>query len=127
MQTLLICLLIATILPYLSKVPLAIAMAKLGGYDNNHPREQQSKLTGLGARALAAHQNSFESLLVFGVSCLVAISTNSVNDIAALLALVHVGARVAYHVLYLMNYGTLRSLSWFVAIGSSIGIFAQAL
>ncbi len=45
--------------------PVAFAMNKLDGYDNKHPREQQSKLTGFGARALAAHQNCFESLPAF--------------------------------------------------------------
>ncbi|MBB1383198.1 MAPEG family protein, partial [Shewanella sp. SR41-2] len=34
MQTILICLLIAMLLPYAAKVPLAMAMAKLGRYDN---------------------------------------------------------------------------------------------
>lgn len=125
MTILLICLFIAMMLPYLAKVPVAIAMAKLGGYDNAHPRAQQAKLTGFGARAIAGHQNAFESLLVFGIAVLTAIVTNNVTDLVAILAIVHVVARVVYHALYLLNYGTLRSLSWFVAIGASIGIFVQ--
>ncbi|QIR15368.1 MAPEG family protein [Shewanella aestuarii] len=127
MNTLLICLLIAILLPYLAKAPVAFAMAKLGGYDNAHPREQQAKLTGFGARALAGHQNAFESLLVFGLCVVSVIAANSVNDTAIMLAIIHVVARVIYHVFYLINYSTLRSLSWFVAIGASIGIFVQAL
>lgn len=126
MNTLLICLLIAILLPYLAKAPVAFAMAKLGGYDNAHPREQQAKLTGFGARALAGHHNAFESLLVFGLCVVSVIATNSVNDTAIMLAIIHVVARVIYHVFYLINYSTLRSLSWFVAIGASIGIFVQA-
>lgn len=125
MTILLICLFIAMMLPYLAKVPVAMAMAKLGGYDNAHPRAQQAKLTGFGARAIAGHQNAFESLLVFGIAVLTAIVTNNVTDLVAILAIVHVVARVVYHALYLLNYGTLRSLSWFVAIGASIGIFVQ--
>lgn len=125
MTILLICLFIAMMLPYLAKVPVAMAMAKLGGYDNAHPRAQQAKLTGFGARAVAGHQNAFESLLVFGIAVLTAIVTNNVTDVVAILAIVHVVARVVYHALYLLNYGTLRSLSWFVAIGASIGIFVQ--
>lgn len=125
MTILLICLFIAMMLPYLAKVPVAMAMAKLGGYDNAHPRAQQAKLTGFGARAIAGHQNAFESLLVFGIAVLTAIVTNNVTDLVAILAIVHVVARVIYHALYLLNYGTLRSLSWFVAIGASIGIFVQ--
>ncbi|GGQ25277.1 MAPEG family protein [Shewanella litoralis] len=126
MQTILICLLIAMLLPYAAKVPVAMAMAKLGRYDNNHPRAQQAQLTGFGARAVAGHQNAFESLIVFGVAVLTALVTNNVTDVVAILAIVHVVARVVYHAMYLLNYGTLRSLSWFVAIGASITIFCQA-
>ena len=61
MQTILICLLIAMLLPYIAKVPVAMAMTKLGRYDNNHPRAQQAQLTGVGARVVAGHQNVFES------------------------------------------------------------------
>ena len=126
MTTLLICLFIAMLLPYLAKGPVAVAMAKAGGYDNAHPRDQQSKLTGFGARAVAGHQNAFESLLIFGLAVVTVIATNSVNETAVIFAIVHVVARIAYQVLYLIDKGTLRSLSWFVAIISSFTIFCQA-
>ncbi|ABZ77996.1 conserved hypothetical protein [Shewanella halifaxensis HAW-EB4] len=127
MTTLLICLLITMLLPYAAKGPVAVAMAKLGGYDNSHPRDQQAKLTGFGARAVAAHQNAFESLLIFGVSVLAVIATDKINGIAETAAIVHVIARVAYQLLYLMDKGTLRSLSWFVAIIASFTVFWQAV
>ncbi|QQX79360.1 MAPEG family protein [Shewanella sp. KX20019] len=126
MTTLLICLLIAMLLPYVAKGPVAVAMAKLGGYDNSHPREQQSKLTGFGARAVAGHQNAFESLLIFGLAVLVVLATGKVNMVAETAAIVHVAARVAYQVLYLKDMGSLRSLSWFVAIIASFTVFCQA-
>ncbi|MCL1052036.1 MAPEG family protein [Shewanella abyssi] len=126
MTTLLTCLLIAMLLPYVAKGPVAVAMAKLGGYDNSHPREQQSRLTGFGARAVAGHQNAFESLLIFGLAVLVVLATGKVNMVAETAAIVHVAARVAYQVLYLKNMGSLRSLSWFVAIIASFTVFCQA-
>ena len=126
MTTLLICLLIAMLLPYLAKGPVAVAMAKLGGYDNSHPREQQSKLTGFGARAVAGHQNAFESLLIFGIAALTVMATNNVNAVVEIAAMVHVAARVAYQILYLKDKGTLRSVSWFIAIIASFTIFCQA-
>ncbi|MGX9460787.1 MAPEG family protein [Shewanella sp. A14] len=126
MQTILICLFIAMLLPYAAKMPVAMAITKLGRYDNNHPRAQQAQLTGFGARALAGHQNAFESLIIFGIAVLTALITNNVTDVVALLAIVHVVARVVYHAMYLLDYGTMRSLSWFVAIGASVGIFFQA-
>ncbi|MCC4832289.1 MAPEG family protein [Shewanella sp. 10N.7] len=126
MQTLLICLFIAILLPYLAKGPVAVAMAKLGGYDNAHPRSQQAQLTGVGARALAGHQNAFESLIVFGISCLVVLATDNVTPLVSTLAIVHVTARVSYHLLYLKGIATMRSLAWFVGIFSAFGIFFQA-
>lgn len=126
MTTLLTCLLIAMLLPYLAKGPVAIAMAKLGGYDNSHPREQQSKLTGYGARAVAGHQNAFESLLIFGIAALTVMATNNVNMVVEVAAIVHVAARVAYQILYLKDKGTLRSVSWFIAIIASFTVFCQA-
>jgi len=114
------------LLPYLAKIPVAAAMAKRGGYDNNHPREQQSKLTGLGARALAGHQNAFESLLIFGLASLAVLATGKVNEVVEVAAIVHVLARVAYQILYLMDKGTLRSLSWFVAMIASFTVLSQA-
>jgi uncharacterized MAPEG superfamily protein len=127
MTTLIWCLFIATLLPFLAKVPVAYAMNKLGGYNNNHPREQQSKLTGFGARALAAHQNAFESLIIFAPAVLLAIATHHTGDNIALLAIVHVVARLAYNVLYLMNIDKLRSLVWFVATISSFSIIFKCI
>lgn len=127
MNTLIYCLIAAALLPYLAKIPVAIAMNKLGGYDNNHPREQQAKLQGFGARALAAHQNAFESLIVFSAAILLAIATNTVNESVQLFAILHIGFRVVYHILYLVNIGVMRSICWAVAIGSSFFIMGQCI
>lgn len=113
MTTLLLCLLIMLLLPYAAKAPLGYAMTKLGHYDNHQPREQQAKLTGFGARALAAHQNSFEALSVFSAVVLAAIVTHHTDFLVQVLAVVYVLTRLAYHVFYLMDLATLRSLSWF--------------
>ncbi|WP_372872991.1 MAPEG family protein [Shewanella sp.] len=126
MTTLLVCLLIAMLLPYLAKGPVAMAMAKMGGYDNHHPRSQQAKLEGFGARALAAHQNAFESLLIFGLAVLAALATDNGNDIAGMAAVVHIIARVGYHLAYLYDFDKLRSSLWFVAIIASFTVLAQA-
>lgn len=127
MTTLIWCLFIATLLPYIAKGPVAYAMNKLGGYNNNHPREQQSKLTGFGARALAAHQNAFESLIIFAPAVLLAIATQHTGEKIVLLSIVHVCARVLYNLLYLMNIDKLRSLVWFVATICSFGIIWQCI
>ena len=112
---LLVCLLLAVILAYLSKAPVMMAMNQQGGYDNHHPRAQQSQLTGFGVRAVAGHQNSFEALIVFSIAVFATIVTNDVTMTIKTLATVHLIARVIYHVLYLINWSTMRSLVWFIA------------
>jgi len=122
MNTLIILLFIAALLPYLTKVPVAIAMNKLGGYDNCNPREQQSRLKGFGARALAAHQNAFESLIIFGSAIVAALATGSTSDLIVNLALIHVIARIIYSIMYYIDKNVLRSLSWAVATTCSFAI-----
>lgn len=116
MTVLIVCLMIAAFLPYLAKVPMMKAMSALGRYDNDHPRAQQAQLTGYGARALAGHQNAFESLAVFAPAVLVAIAVGQPSALVQGLAVAHVSLRVIYHVLYLANYSSARSLVWVAAI-----------
>ncbi|HHF7348431.1 TPA: MAPEG family protein [Legionella feeleii] len=81
MLTLTLCLFIACLLPYLAKIPVVIMMKRQpGGYDNKQPRAQQAALTGIGARAVAAHQNSFESLIIFSTAALTAIATHNTSS-----------------------------------------------
>lgn len=127
MNTLLICLYIACLLPYLSKLPLAYAMSQLGGYDNTHPRAQQSALKGFGQRALAAHQNSFEALIIFGLAILVVICTGHVSIWAKYYAIGFIIFRIAYHTLYLANFSTTRSIVWFCGIYCSFALMGLPL
>ncbi|ALO34142.1 hypothetical protein CMT41_04900 [Colwellia sp. MT41] len=127
MTILIICLFLALFLPLLAKIPVAFAMAKLGGYNNNHPREQQSKLTGFGARALAAHQNAFESVILFSPALLLALATNNSQPTILVLAVVHIIARVLYNLFYLLNIGLLRSIVWAIATLCSFAIIFQCI
>ena len=127
MNTIIICAFIAALLPYLAKVPLAIAMNKESKYDNNNPRAQQARLTGFGARTLAAHQNSFESLIIFGVAVATVLATNTVNETVQMLAIIHVIARVIFCIMYYIDQDKLRSLSWTVATVCSFAMIWQAM
>jgi uncharacterized MAPEG superfamily protein len=128
MQTLIICLFIAALLPLLAKAPLAVSMHRnKGGYDNKHPRDQQARLTGFGARALAAHQNAFEALLMFAVAAITALATNNVTPEVEMAAMVFVVARVLYNICYLVNQDILRSITWLVGIVSSFYILYQCV
>ena len=123
MTTPLICLFLAMLLPYVARVPVAIGMGKAqGGYDNNTPRLQQLKLEGLPQRALGAHKNSFEALLIFASALFIAsqgeVDATRLNQ----LCMVFVGARVAYILTYLADMAIGRSVFWFVGFGVSLWI-----
>ena len=127
MTLLISCLFIALLLPLLAKGPVAYAMAKLGKYNNLHPREQQSQLTGFGARALAAHQNAFESVILFAPAVILAIATNNDQAIILILAVTHIIARVLYNIFYLLNISLLRSVVWGIATVCSFTIVFQCM
>jgi uncharacterized MAPEG superfamily protein len=127
MTILISCLFLALLLPLLAKGPVVYAMAKLGGYDNNHPRNQQSKLTGFGARALAAHQNAFESLILFAPAIILALVTDNTQQSIIILAVTHVISRVLYNILYLLDLDLLRSIVWAIATLCSFAIVFQCI
>lgn len=127
MTTLIICLFLALLLPLLAKGPVAYAMAKLGGYNNHHPRNQQSKLTGFGARALAAHQNAFESVIIFAPAVLLALITNNTDQVVISLAVTHIISRVLYNIFYLLKKSLLRSIVWAIATLCSFSIIFQCI
>lgn len=128
MNTLIICLLIAVLLPYLVKVPVGYAMQKAkGGYNNNYPREQQANLQGFGARAVGAHQNCFESLAVFSTAALTALVTHHLSHTIQMLAMAYVAARVVYIFMYLMNLANLRSTIWFISYVCCVAMLVMCI
>ncbi|KTC85218.1 MAPEG family protein [Legionella brunensis] len=123
MYTLILCLFIACLFPYLSKIPVVVAMRKEpGGHDNNHPRIQQATLSGFGARAVAAHQNSFESLIIFSAAILTALVTHNITHTIQGLAIFYLLSRCVYHLLYLLNWATLRTTVWALGLIASLSI-----
>ena len=111
------CLFITALLIYVAKIPVAKAMnAETGGYDNQHPRAQQAKLTGLGARALAAHLNTLEIFPLFAAGVLMAHVTQMYGGWVDALAVLFVIARVLYLVFYWQNLHWQRSLVWILSL-----------
>lgn len=128
MSIALLCLLFAAFMILLTKVPVAMAMARMpGGYDNHHPRAQQARLEGFGARALASHQNMLEAFPIFAAGVLAALVAGADGQWTTLLALVFIAARIAYTILYLADFHILRSLSWGAGFGASLGLMLLAL
>ncbi|MCP1420297.1 putative MAPEG superfamily protein [Pseudomonas laurylsulfativorans] len=114
------CVFISAVLIYLARMPVTTAMKELGGYDNHLPRQQQTQLTGLGARALAAHQNTFEAFILFAVGVLMAHTTQTAGWLIDLLAIIFVISRVIYLVCYWKDLTWQRSMVWLVGFICSL-------
>lgn len=113
------CVLAAGLLPY-----LATLTAKLGArFDNRHPREWLAKQAGYRARANAAQLNGFEAFPLFAAAVIVAHQLGAPQPRLDTLALTFVAARLVYFGCYLADVHWLRSIAWFVGIGSAVAIF----
>jgi uncharacterized MAPEG superfamily protein len=128
MTTVLACLLIAVLTPYV--------LAGIGGYhkgkqfgkaDNNNPRAQAAQLTGTGARAVAAQQNAWEALAVFTASLAAAFFAGVEPASLVMPALLFVAARIAHAVCYLRDLASARSSCFLVATLACLWIFVKAL
>ena len=114
------CVFISALLIFVAKIPVAKAMNEQGGYNNHLPRQQQAQLTGFGARALAAHQNSFEAFMIFAVGVLMAHTTQTAGWLIDTLAILFVIARIIYLLCYWADLAWQRSLVWFVGLVCSL-------
>ncbi|NBB34745.1 MAPEG family protein [Pseudomonas kielensis] len=114
------CVLICALLIFVARVPVTKAMKEQGGYNNHLPRQQQAQLSGLGARALAAHQNSFEAFILFAVGVLMAHTTQTAGWLIDGLAVVFVVARVIYLLCYWADLAWQRSLVWCIGLVCSL-------
>ncbi|HTY17465.1 MAG TPA: MAPEG family protein [Myxococcota bacterium] len=127
MTTPLRCLVFVAILPYLlGFLGGYFRMRQFGGIDNKHPRLQQAKMEGIGARAVAAHQNAWEALGFFTAAVAVlsiANPTAAQGPAAANLSLGFLATRIAHPILYLANLDVLRSAVFLVGIACVLGLF----
>jgi uncharacterized MAPEG superfamily protein len=119
MDVMFICLFIAMMLPFVPRFFVAYAQYK-DGYNNHVPRVQQSRLTGLGQRAVGAHLNSFEALLLFACAVLIAYVTQVDPAFTAPLARVFIISRILYIGFYLADKPIARSTVWMVGFGVTI-------
>ena len=128
MTTVLACLLIAVLIPYvLSGIGAYHKGKQFGKADNNNPRAQAAQLTGTGARAVAAQQNAWEALAVFTASLVAAFVADVEPAALATPAVLFVAARLAHAVCYLNDLASARSSSFLVATLACLWIFAKAL
>jgi len=118
----------AVLMIVMTKLPVALAMAKSnGGYDNKYPRDQQAQLQGFGKRALGAHVNAIEAFPLFAAGVLVALWAQAPIETVTNLCMTFVAARCAYTICYWFNFDSVRSLVWTVGFASSIWLMCLAL
>lgn len=115
------CVFISALLIFCAKAPLAKAMKEESGrYDNHDPRGQQARLKGFGARALAAHLNSFEAFPLFAAGVLMAHASHTQGVLVDGLAIGFVVARVLYLLCYWADLHWQRTLVWSIGLACSL-------
>jgi uncharacterized MAPEG superfamily protein len=114
------CVLVAGFLPYFGTLT-----AKIGGerFDNSNPRDWLNAQSGFRKRANAAQHNSFEAFPFFAAAVIIAHVAGAPQGRIDLFAVVFILARLFYIAFYVADMATLRSLAWFVGIGSVIALF----
>ena len=122
-----ICILIACLLPIacagLAKSKGFGKPRRLGGFDNNNPRQWLANLQGWQARAHAAQLNSFEALPIFIAGVLIAERLHAPAGQIDGLAMLFVAARIGYIAAYVADRANLRSALWIIGLGASISLF----
>ena len=99
---------------------LAVGYARFQvGYDRSAPRSMLDKLPPYAKRATWAHQNAFESFMIFAPAALMAYVTGQDSVLAFGAAIAYLIARLFYPVFYILDIPALRSLMYGVG---SLGI-----
>jgi len=103
------------------------AIAEEGHYDNSLPRQQQTRLTGVAARAQAAHLNALEAFAPFAAAVLVAQLYSDLDGLRDGLAVAFLGVRGLYLWAYLADWGNPRSLIWALGFFIVLALFLLPL
>ena len=90
-------------------------------------REGLPAFTGWAGRALRAHRNMLENLVLFAALVLIAVATNKTNSTTLLGAQLFFWARLAYALVYIAGIPWLRTALWTVSVIGMILIFVQLL
>lgn len=113
---------LAAALVYLPFLAVGYARFKLG-YDASAPRAMLPKLPAFAQRATWAHENAFESMILFAPAALMAYVTQQQSAAALTAALVYLVARTLYPVFYIANVPVLRSLMFGLANLGTITLY----
>lgn len=113
---------LAYALVYAPKYVVTVGLIFSKKYDNRHPRDQQAKLEGWSKRAVAAHQNGFESFAGFAASAIMAHIAHVDPFWIHTLCITYLAARALYPIAYIANIHLVRSTIWTFGIVSSLAL-----
>jgi uncharacterized MAPEG superfamily protein len=96
-------------------VVLRAQMRQPEGLDNNNPRDQQARLTGVGRRAQGAHLNMIEAFPLFAAGMLASMLARVDLNVIVGLGSAFVVLRAIYIALYLGDKASARTAVWMLA------------
>ena len=99
----------AAISVYLPFLLVGYARAKVG-YDTSAPRAMFDQLPDYAKRATWAHQNGFETFMIYSAAALIAYVTGVSSSLAANCAIAFVILRLLFSLFYITNVPIARSL-----------------
>ncbi len=107
---------------------LVVSYARLSiGYDMSAPRTMFDKLPPYAQRATWAHQNSFETFMVFSAAAMMAYVTGVNSPWAVVAAIAFIVARLLYSIFYIVNIPILRSLMFAIGGLGSATLFILSI
>ncbi len=119
---LLVSIAIAALLIYLPFFAVGYGRFKVG-YDKSAPRTMLAKLPPYAQRATWAHENAFESMILFAPAALMAYVTQQQSAVALGAALAYLVARTIYPLAYIGDSPILRSLMFGIANLSTFTLY----
>jgi len=108
-------------------VATSLKAATLGGLDNDHPREQARRATGMAARALAAHTNAIETFPLVIAATIAARASKVPLRYQSHFTSLHLIFRLIHWVAYLLNLSAIRSFAWIAGVVSLYLLMGFAL
>ena len=91
------------------------------------PRDEPIDLSGKVARVQRALNNSFESLILFGIAIFVLVAQGKESNLSAIVAHVFLAARILYIPSYIYGLVPWRSVIWIVGWISTVILLVLAL
>ena len=101
---------------------LQVGLPKLAGN-----REHMPEITGWAGRAVRAHRNMLESLVLFAVLVLVAQIANVHSAMTLLGAQLFFWGRIAHAVIYIAGIAWARTVAWAVSVAGLVLLFVAVV